>query len=174
MEGPLGYVLFFASVAFAAIGCYLDYATSEDGIYYAVREKNPIWKDKFGYFNKPKALILTPIILVGLFCLWFIPPIGNQLAILFGIVGTITMIVWTSNTKNRKNTRVKQIEKLRIIRNAPEGSYISPGTMNTRAGMSWYVFWPWIREPAGPMAAQKLTERIVDLSRKPESEWFPS
>lgn len=119
----LSIIAFFAGLAVWLFGAYLDYTTSANFINTGGREKHKQWRDKQGFFDGKKALTyLGAFTVVLAACGLYLVVAEPAWAYLVGIVaaasGARHVIAGLKNRRAAKESRARQTEALRLIKDA--------------------------------------------------------
>jgi hypothetical protein len=149
-----------------------DYKLSKKDPYHALTEANPLWKDKYGFFNPKKALIPTILILIILASLSFIPTI-NQWAFCTYLPITITeLLVIQRKLKNQKAQRKRQINTLNYLLNPNTDTtttLLATTTTNSRIYLSLF---PWINGNPSTTPIELQSSLISQINHQQPEEYL--
>jgi hypothetical protein len=183
-------ILFFIGFALAVLSVLGDTVSSISFINYGLTEKNKLTRDKYGYFDTKKNLILSGIFLgvVGAagFCAVFIKePFVTAFAagMSFVIVLIRGYFGYWKNEISKKETRQKQINTLRELKTLVGQSageeqiqgFFQRLNLTMKAGRTFYPLFGFVYsdDMVQAVAIDEVQKRLMELSVKDESQWFP-
>lgn len=170
----LGIVSFGAYIALE----WLDVYVSRTFPMWTEREDNKLTRDKTGYFNTSKSVMLTAAVGAGAAAAWYFFGGYGPLP----IIGFYTVYALPTILKNLKVMREHREEQFKILRNIkqyPESYRAKPVAetsydkkeMHYAAPHFWdvRVYLPHIERE---QAREELSAKMRRLAAKPESEWW--
>jgi hypothetical protein len=184
-------ILFFVSLAAFAVGTYLHVTGMQRFYEYGQTERNPLWRDKYGFPAIGKYVMWLGIFsagVVGLGLLWF----GYQIWITFAIMAAGQFVFWMINSADAKRKRAVQTDMLTKLSEQAAMGNTNPadGTINaifnpridgkavnstvSKSGRVWYRLFPWLYvDGSDQMAAVgPLREKVIAWSQQPAARWF--
>lgn len=183
-------ICFFIGYALAVLSVLGDRATSIQFINFGLTEKNKLTRDKYGYFDAKKNMILSGISLgvVGIagFCAVFIDEpfvVAFAAGMSFVIVLIRGYFGYWKNKKAMKKSRQKQINtllELRTLVGQSAGEEQMQGffqrlNLVMKEGRTFYDLFGFVYSDNlnQSFALEEVEKRLKELSLKDESQWFP-
>lgn len=159
---------------------YADIWSSRRGIYYGLHETNKLFRDKYNVFSLWKYVVIN----AGLGAAITILALNVQYgwATFLPFAAFSFFIAWQNTHKANINReiQIRDLQTLaRYMANAADRatilSFFNDKTLVPVNGRTYYQYFNWIYED-GPaeQVADKLVDRLCELSTRPETEWFPA
>lgn len=188
-------ILFLLSLAAFSYYRYWDYTYSKETILYDYSEGNWLFRDKYGYLNQRRALILQIAAFLGLIelqfhVLGFVPYMTSLTGTgmpswlptgLTSLLALISFFLVRKHKKLRAEYRPIQIKLLRQLRERVDIPFeelrtilrwINHGTAKKdRAWIPGFGF-VYTEYKGGDIDLEKLTNGLKALSLEPEENWF--
>lgn len=169
----------------AVVFTYLDIvATSSKFIYYALKERNRLFRDKYGYMNVKKAVIVYGAWLVGTtagaICIHWTVGVA-----MYGVLALKGLWHWVDNRtvmKRRRELQTRKLCELREILNTPgantNGFWLTIARPKPVAGTMRFILFSWIWVDLNDYlfeagAIDELRRRIENLALQDPLTWFP-
>jgi len=185
----LGIILFIALYALAWLAVLGDHSTSQQFPYFGLDEKNKLTRDRYGFYNGGKILLLSALglIVVGV-CGGIGIYIGEEMVVyICAMMGGVIAVTrgafgYLNNTKQMKIHREKQVGFLNSIRTlnqqgAEDVDYqtkFQTLEFKTTGGLNRYKLFGWInnKETDLSLAVDDCQRKIKELASKDEGQWF--
>jgi hypothetical protein len=180
-------------------GRYLDFNSSKDFIYYGIFERNPLWRDQWGFFKPGIHWILVFATVAAAVVIRLLFPFDEHPSINYFMLGVLLIggaaSIWASmvNEKQKKINRVKQAQVLNQVRALAEDVNIDPnseqmqnlfnqaGPYTIKAGRAFHRLFGWLYVTVpentatnDAMAAASARRKVVEYAQQVSpSAWFP-
>lgn len=178
-------IFFWLSIAALVVASYFHIRSSQNFLWYGQTESNPLWKDKFGFFDARKYVIFLVVFVAAVSAI-HLAWMGYQTGIVFYIMAGAFAVMTVLNNSGAKKNRQKQIALLtELLALAKDGRTepIDPA-INTvfrsnpivnKGGRAFYKLfgWLWIDNPGQLESIVPLREKIIAHAQRPSAEWFP-
>jgi len=190
MNQSLANIMFLASFVLAIVAVLLDVKSSVKFIYFGVTEGNKLTRDKYGFIDTRKNLVLSAVSLVAVGVAGFYGVFANE-SLVAMVAGAMALVpaglrgkAYFDNEKAMKEGREKQIKFLRELKAIALASgradeidaLFQPQNVNlNKGGRTYYRLFGWIYSENTNIyeAIDEIQKRITDLSLQEESRWFP-
>jgi hypothetical protein len=152
-------------------GRYADLWSSRDQIYYGLTEGTRFWRDKDGLIDAKRNVIGSAVWFAIGVALYFFVTGGGWIFI--APLGAYSFVQCLLNVRVKAKNRQRQIRVLSALR---DGLGPNLGLLATQNGKSFYELFQWVSTTeADPVEAASIVfNKLVALSQKPETEWFPA
>ena len=196
----MGHIAFLLiGIAVFLVGRYLDFNSSKDFIYYGVFEKNPLWRDEWGFFRPGIHWILVGATVAASIAIRLIFPFDEHPSINYFMLGVLliggaaSILASMANNRQKKINRVKQAQVLNRVRSLAEDVNIDPnspemqnlfnsaGAYTIKSGRAFHRLFGWLyvevpkNTPTNDaVAASKARKRVVEYAQQVSPDaWFP-
>lgn len=177
-------LFFIGSLIVLIVGSFLDIRSSLKFPYYGATERIPFWRDKYGFFSLNRHLIAFGIfiaVMIAAKFLWF----GNQVGIVFYIIGGARIWAGIYNERGLKENRIEQIRVLTRLDELADTGVTDPSApeidtllrkkpITKKADRAFYKLFGWLHVPNSGSdydIAIALRNKLIAHAQK--AIWFP-
>lgn len=178
-------LFFYLSLVVLVVGSWFDIRSSRKFIYYGSMEGMPLWQDKQGFFDVKKNVLWFGIFVAAFIALKF-AYLGNQVGIVFYIIGVGRFLVSFYNESGMKKRRAVQTDVLTKLSQQAAAGNMSPNSPEIHAilkshaifnkgGKAFFKLFGWLQiaDPGREQSVLPLRQLIIFHAQRPSSEWFP-
>lgn len=182
-------ICFFAALALGVIVVLLDISSSKNFIYQGLTEANTLARDKYGFMDVKRNLIIS-FAMLGVVAAVGFAALAIKSTEALGIAALMMLVpiglrgwAYFDNKAAAKRGRAKQTEFLTRLKEhlsfeKPEFETVmlfNGMPAKTVSGRTYYELFGWIYsdKPDLHEARFEIQSQLCEIARKPESEWFP-
>jgi hypothetical protein len=182
-------IFFFALLALGVVVVLLDTDSSKDFIYQGLTEANSLARDRYGFMDVKRNLIISFAMLGIVAAVGFVA-LAIKSTEALGIAALMMLVpiglrgwAYFDNKAAAKRGRARQIEFLTRLKEhlsfeKPEVETVTlfnGMTAKTVSNRTYYPLFGWVYsdKPELHEALFEIQSQLCEIARKPESQWFP-